>query len=132
MFTLRLLTSAAVLCLAATVAGAQDTDPTWSLEPELRIGSLDDGPYALSSVSHVVVSPRTGAVFIAQFGRIGVFDAAGRHLRTFGRRGEGPGEFSRVAALAWSSDRLVALKGSPGRAMHRGTPTASSALASKS
>ena len=38
-----------------------------------------------------------------------VFGLNGQHLRTFGRDGEGPGEFGDITSLAWVRDRLLAL-----------------------
>ena len=37
-----------------------------------------------------------------------VFGLDGQHLRTFGRDGEGPGEFGDITSLAWVRDRLLA------------------------
>jgi len=42
-----------------------------------------------------------------QNARISVFDSAGRHVRTFGRRGGGPGEFGRPLGMAVLSDGQV-------------------------
>lgn len=42
-----------------------------------------------------------------QNARISVFDSAGRHVRTFGRRGGGPGEFGRPLGMAVLPDGQV-------------------------
>jgi hypothetical protein len=42
-----------------------------------------------------------------QNARISVFDSAGRHVRTFGRRGGGPGEFGRPQNMAVLADGQV-------------------------
>jgi 6-bladed beta-propeller len=42
-----------------------------------------------------------------QNARISVFDSAGRHVRTFGRRGGGPGEFGRPLSMAVLPDGQV-------------------------
>lgn len=98
-----------VILLQSSPALAQESSlPTWSLQPELRIGSVDDGEYALSNVSHILASPTTGAVFIAQPGEIRVFDGNGRYVRTIGRQGRGPGEFERLGGLGWARDGVIA------------------------
>ncbi len=33
-----------------------------------------------------------------------VFDREGRHVRTIGRKGGGPGEFSQIIGMAWRPD----------------------------
>lgn len=115
---MRLLTVLVAVVLPTTTVSAQRAIPTWSLQPEMRIGSADDGPYALNDVGYVVVSPKTGAVFLAQYEEIRVFSADGRYLRSIGREGSGPGEFTRLVGLGWSGDLLVAFKRNPGNAMH--------------
>ena len=71
-------------------------------EPALSVGELD-GPeeYLFGRIASVA---RDGAgnlvVADGRAGEIRVFDAQGRHLRTFGGMGEGPGEF-RVLSGAW-------------------------------
>lgn len=52
-----------------------------------------------------------GRVIVADGGsaRMVVFDAAGRHSATWGRRGEGPGEFTGLAKVArWRGDSIAA------------------------
>lgn len=65
-----------------------------ALVEELRIGSLDDPDSGFSAI-HGVDVDRDGNVyaFEGQAAQIRVYDPQGRHLRTIGRRGEGPGEF---------------------------------------
>jgi hypothetical protein len=82
--------------------------PTWSLEPELRLGALD-GPYAFAALGPVVVSPRTGNVFVGESpGHILAFDSTGKKLSAFGRVGDGPGEFRNLADIYWSEGHIVA------------------------
>ena len=51
-----------VLTVLATVpAAAQSPIPGWSLDPERRIGSVDDGPYTFGDISPIPDSPRPGA-----------------------------------------------------------------------
>jgi hypothetical protein len=68
---------------------------TLSQEPFLEIGAVEDAPaYMLSQI----VSPRMlsdGGVALIDFAstEVRLFDASGRHLRSMGRAGQGPGEF---------------------------------------
>jgi hypothetical protein len=81
---------------------------TWTLEPELRLGALD-GPYAFAALGPVVVSPRTGNVFVGESpGHILAFDSTGKKLSAFGRVGDGPGEFRNPADIYWSDGHIVA------------------------
>src|SRR5690606_5816123 len=85
--------------LAPAWSGSAEDAWSLSLEPILEIGVLEGdpaymfsqmrGPRRLSDGSIVVLDGATSEVRI--------FDAEGRHLRTFGRKGQGPGEFQ-VAA----------------------------------
>ena len=58
-----------------------------------------------------IVADGTGQVFVADglSQEIVVLTPGGRRLRTIGRRGRGPGEFSGLSSLAWEGDTLVAL-----------------------
>ncbi|MFQ5705579.1 MAG: hypothetical protein ACE5HT_16365 [Gemmatimonadales bacterium] len=49
-------------------------------------------------------------VYVVDFGAPGVevFDGNGRHLRTIGTRGDGPGEFRGLAYIGWLNDTLWA------------------------
>jgi hypothetical protein len=63
-----------------------------------------------------VLAHRDGRVFVADGGSLAiyVFDAEGALVRTIGRRGSGPGEFSALYSIAWLGDTLAALD--PGNA----------------
>ena len=68
----------------------------------LRIGSLDDTCDALGYVTSVTVDG-DGRIYVAdqQANEIRVFSPGGECVRTFGRSGEGPGEFGWLAGIAW-------------------------------
>ncbi|MYA63461.1 MAG: hypothetical protein F4139_15385 [Gemmatimonadetes bacterium] len=68
----------------------------------LRIGSLDDTCDAFGDVMSLAVDG-DGRIYVAdrQASEIRVFSPQGECLRTFGRSGEGPGEFSLLAGIAW-------------------------------
>jgi hypothetical protein len=71
-------------------------------EPVLTIGvESGDEPYQLNRVSDALRFP-DGRIAISNSGtgEIRLFDAAGRYLRSVGRRGAGPGEFSEYSSVA--------------------------------
>ena len=73
-----------------------------SLVIERQIGALD-GPAELTfaGISDVAVNG-TGEIYVAdrQLAEIKKFDKDGKHLRTFGRKGQGPGEFQSIRVLS--------------------------------
>ncbi len=71
-------------------------------EPSLSIGVLEGPDELLFDGIATVVRDTESNVIVADrgAGEIRVFDAAGNHLRSFGRRGEGPGEFQSLVG-AW-------------------------------
>jgi hypothetical protein len=89
------------------LAGA--SGPTWDLEPELRIGSVDaSGPAQLGMVVGLAVHPDGRiAILDAHAQEIRVFGPDGAHLRTFGGRGGGPGEYQAANGLALGPDGLL-------------------------
>ena len=76
----------------------------FSDSPTLQIGAVDGDASALLNRTGSATRLSDGRVVVAQPSELRVFDAAGRHLQTIGRRGQGPGEFalgiSGVVALA--------------------------------
>lgn len=68
----------------------------------LRIGSLDDTCDAFGRIMSLAVDG-DGRIYVAdsQASEIRVFSPDGECVRTFGRSGEGPGEFSLLAGIAW-------------------------------
>jgi hypothetical protein len=60
-----------------------------------RIGGVDAPEYAAWARKPDIVAGPDGTIFVRSLSlpAIGVFDAAGKHVRTFGREGRGPGEF---------------------------------------
>jgi hypothetical protein len=107
--TLRLglaLAALAALPLHPHAVPAQPV-PVRTLVPELRIGSVEGGDDSFSPGILAVVGPeRSVFVLDPQQQRVAVFDARGRRVRAFGRRGEGPGELLSPSALGWVGDTL--------------------------
>jgi hypothetical protein len=84
---------------APPAAASQDAPavqvPGWRLEHAAQVGGADAGPdESLFTVTSVAEDPE-GRFYVLNFGdkRILAFDSTGKHLRTIGRQGRGPGEF---------------------------------------
>ena len=76
---------------------AADRPLDWTFTPILTLGGEDEGPKAFFSVNERTVGvDDAGRIFIldAEGHRLLVFADDGRHLGTFGREGEGPGEIA--------------------------------------
>jgi hypothetical protein len=103
------LSAAALTILgAACVDGDPGLDsdevPLWTLEQELRIGSVDDPDYVFTYVDALEVG-RDGIIY-SLHGRDAVvrrWTPDGRPADTLGRRGEGAGEFMTRAWIAGRS-----------------------------
>lgn len=80
------------------------------LVPALRIGSETAGDaYRFTMIRQVVASDSEVFVLPADLPEIRVFGDDGRHRRTIGRRGAGPGEFDAVTAIGLVGDTLWTL-----------------------
>lgn len=81
-----------------------------ALEPELRIGSIDEPGTILTRVRDLAVAP-DGRIYTLhrQEALLRVFDAEGEFVRTIGRRGEGPGEFDGLSSMGIIGDTLWVL-----------------------
>lgn len=109
-----LLAAAALACLSACGGGgaaegdrgAWKPGQEWRLVPRTTIGAADgDGSDVFAQIVDVELDAM-GRVWIAD-GRqhqIRVFDSAGAHVRTIGRRGGGPEEFKGIAGMDWAAD----------------------------
>jgi hypothetical protein len=73
---------------------------TLAVERVATLGDAD-GPGIIESTVATAVRDSRGRYFVVEsYGvRIKVFDAAGKHIETLGRKGEGPGEFRGIGAL---------------------------------
>jgi len=86
--------------------GIWDSAATWRIVEELRIGSADsDGPDLFGGIADIAVDGE-GRLYVLeeQTQEIRVFDRAGQHVRTVGRRGGGPREFDNATALRMRGD----------------------------
>ncbi len=80
-------------------------------EPVLSVGVPDDPPEeAFGYVAGAVLLADGGVAVADAFGlRIALFDRAGRHVRSLGRRGSGPGEFESIVGFGrYRGDSLFA------------------------
>jgi hypothetical protein len=93
-----------LVCVVASAPAIGAAQPSTPLPPRhvLTIG-VEDGPdeYIFSAPVAVLAGPRGEIVVLdAREANVRVYDAAGRFLRSFGRRGGGPGEFVDPFTLA--------------------------------
>jgi hypothetical protein len=99
---------AAALAAAAGFLATAQPAQRWHLAQDLRVGTADGAvPYTFSLQAQVV-SRNDGTLYVLDRGNheVRVFDTRGRHLRTFGREGAGPGEFLGAATAGWVADTL--------------------------
>lgn len=95
------------LFLVALAAQAQGVIPTLTLSPAPTLTIADDGTPATQFVRVMgVMRLANGGVAIANRGTndVRIFDARGKHVATFGRTGDGPGEFRRLEMIGRSGD----------------------------
>lgn len=80
-------------------------------EPTVSIGVVEgEEPYMLHGAFSSVRLP-DGRIVVANLGsqELRVFDPSGKHLATWGGRGEGPGEFTSLVHVArWPGDSIAA------------------------
>ncbi len=91
----------------ALATQVQGNIPTWTLSAAPTLTIEDDGTPATQFVRIVGVARLSnGSIAVANRGTndIRIFDARGRHVTTFGRTGEGPGEFRRLEWIGRSGD----------------------------
>lgn len=98
------------------------TAPEWELQPVTSIGPTSilggQAPNEFGRASSVALDPAGRAVYVADqlSCEIRAFGLDGAHLRTMGRCGEGPGEFSPFFySIAWAGDRLLSFDLGAGR-----------------
>jgi hypothetical protein len=89
----------------APVQGDQGLELLWQApsEAEVREGS------AWANPTRIAVNDRHVAVLDPQLSRVHLFTPEGERSASFGRRGEGPGEFSRPATLEVYGDSVLVM-----------------------
>ena len=81
-----------------------------SARPTITVGGLnDDERYELQYVTDAMLTETGKLVIIPEsHHEIRVFDAAGRFVTRFGRRGQGPGEFIQAVSISpWRGDSVL-------------------------
>lgn len=108
-------------------SGGTDVPLAWSFEPVLTLGGAEDGPEAFYQVRGGLGSDGAGNVYVLDRGnhRVLVFGADGRHLRTMGRKGGGPGEMEFPGSLTVEADGSVGVQDPMLRRMVRFAPDGS-------
>jgi len=98
----------ATVALVPVQLNAQEP-PALKLVRELRI---DAAANDLSPISSLAIAPNGTIVVNQQQDRhLRYFDASGKSLGTFGRQGQGPGEFMNVGRTMWVADTLAVYDG---------------------
>jgi hypothetical protein len=77
---------------------------TAELQQDLR---LDANTEMFPAVGRVYVGPLGQiALPVQQEGQVRIYDSTGKRIRTVGRRGQGPGEFTGLGSAGWIADTL--------------------------
>lgn len=111
--SLTIVRDSAGVVIAESPLDASGDEWRLQLPPVLLIGrteGTEDGPDLFGRINQVIrLSSGDIAVAEGVAAEIRVFDDGGGHLRTFGRRGEGPGEFANLWTIAeLPGDTIVA------------------------
>jgi hypothetical protein len=81
--------------------------PAIALVEELRIGSLDDPEVGFTSIGDVWISP-AGEVYVSETRELEIraYSSDGTLLRSYGREGDGPGEFRSIYGFGVVGDTV--------------------------
>ena len=129
-FRVQVLFIGASLCSALVSLSAQttrdsagirivtNTEPTWtpaqqlylSTAPTLVIGDRDEEPYQLTRVRGAI-QLSDGRIVLGETAanELRVYDAKGNHVKTFGRKGDGPGEFRSITSVVKLAGDTIAV-----------------------
>lgn len=105
---------------------AADRSIDWRFEPVLTLGGEEEGPEAFYRIgAGSIAADAAGNLHVLDRGnhRVVVFDPAGRHVRTVGRKGGGPGELQWPQHLVVSRDGTLAIADIGHRGLVRLTAT---------
>jgi hypothetical protein len=88
-----------------------------TLAPELAVGELDGDPaYMFGQIRDLDVMEDGSVVVVDQQAhQVRIFTAEGRHARSFGQAGDGPGEFSRPDHVRVMPDGRILVRDAPSR-----------------
>ena len=95
------LCTAVGACNGGQEATSGENVPVFQPRSIVEIGVVEGDPHYMFEDISAAVMLSTGAFAVADRGssEISVYDPSGLHKRTFGRAGDGPGEFQNVAGL---------------------------------
>jgi hypothetical protein len=104
-----------------THARAARPASTWRIDPTplVEVGGADGmGPKMFSHILGAARLPNGDIVVSDEPAQeLRVFDSQGRHVRTFGRRGRGPGEFAQIRGVVIRRDTIYAMDDTQGTAV---------------
>ena len=97
----------ALACILPSFSMAQEP-AEWRVTRDLRIDAAQHDLTLITPPGAMAVS-RSGVIAVTQNqdGTIRFFSADGESLGSFGRKGQGPGEFQQMTRFMWSGDTLV-------------------------
>lgn len=81
------------------------------LEPIATIGGVESEEYMFASPTAVWATPDMVLVADGRAAAARAYDRSGNYLRTYGRSGEGPGEFEMIMGVGITPEREVAVLG---------------------
>lgn len=107
-----IVTDSAGVSIVESREGAWEEGEAWRLDtvPSVRIGGAEQGDaaYDLLQVGDAIrLSDGSIALINNGTSDVRIYDAAGRHLRTVGRAGDGPGEFRAMESLDRSAGDTI-------------------------
>lgn len=120
--TVLFVLSTVFLCHAVTARASKDkvvevTNPfmerpvaseTMKLVEDLRIGGASDDEFFFARVTDIAIA-KDGRIFVAEQGQhmVMVFETDGEFVTSFGKYGEGPGDFNMPAAIAFDDKGML-------------------------
>lgn len=92
--------------------GVWEEETRWRLTQEQVLGTIDGPEPTVFAAVIAIEVDSSGRVYVLdrQANQLRIFDAAGEHIRSVGRAGEGPGEYANANGLLWMTpDTLVVI-----------------------
>jgi len=121
--------SAGIAIVSNTADGIWSSSDVWTLEEELRIGTLEGDPeYQFGQISWLAVDAE-GAIYVldSQAQHIQVYSPEGEYRQTIGQRGGGPGELQQAGFLFMGPGDTLLVPDIGNRRVNRYAPDGSSA-----
>lgn len=86
--------------------GAWSGQTAWRAVEDLRLGSAEGAGPDVFAMPAALEVDALGRLYVldAQAAQVRVFAAEGRHVRSFGRQGAGPGEFKQAMGMTFAPD----------------------------